>query len=262
MFVSRITLATNARCLGLMLCMLPDRGTAQTPQDARSITREWVSVERAISREANEAERMRILTSDRIAVLEAEINQLRAEGAGSADRATRAERERAALAQRETDTAAQHAQLRAFLLSAETRVKNMRARLPRTFSENLAHLYQRLPEEADSTHRGIAERLQTVIGILTHIQAFNDSISVTVEVKAINHHPAGEVTTLYLGLGQAYYLGASDAGYGYPGAQGWTWTSQPGLKASIARAIATAEGRAAEPAFIELPVTLSPGPAP
>ena len=134
MYVSRITLATNARCLGLMLCMLPDRGTAQTPQDARSITREWVSVERAISREANEAERMRILTSDRIAVLEAEINQLRAEGAGSADRATRAERERAALAQRETDTAAQHAQLRAFLLSAETRVKNMRARLPRTFS--------------------------------------------------------------------------------------------------------------------------------
>ena len=99
MFVSRITLATNARCLGLMLCMLPDRGTAQTPQDARSITREWVSVERAISRETNEAERMRILTRDRIAVLEAEINQLRAEGAGSADRATRAERERAALAQ-------------------------------------------------------------------------------------------------------------------------------------------------------------------
>ena len=97
----------------------------------------------------------------RIAVLEAEINLLRAERSGNTDRATRDERERVALAQRETDTAAQHAQLRAFLLSAETRVKNMRARLPRTLSENLAHLYQRLPEETDSTHRGIAERLQT-----------------------------------------------------------------------------------------------------
>jgi len=259
MFVIRIKLATNARYLGLMLFMLPDPGTAQTPQDARSITREWVNVEQAISREAGEAERTRILTTDRIAVLEAEISQLRA---GNADRATRAEREWAALTRQETEGATLHAQLRAFLLSAETRVKNMRPRLPHALSEKLAHLYQRLPEEADSTHRGIAERLQTVIGILTSIQAFNDSISVTVEVKAINQQPAGEVTTLYLGLGQAYYLSASDAGYGYPGEQGWTWTSQPGLKASIARAIATAEGRAAEPAFVELPVTLSPGSTP
>jgi hypothetical protein len=262
MFVIRIKLATNARYLGLMLFMLPDPGTAQTPQDVRSITREWVNVEQAISREAGEAERTHILTTDRIAVLEAETNLLRAERSGNTDRGTRDERERIALVRQETEGAAQHTQLMAFLLSAETQVKNMRARLPRTLGENLAHLYQRLPEEADSTHRGIAERLQTITGILTNIQAFNDSISVTVEVKAINHHPAGEVTTLYLGLGQAYYLSASDAGYGYPGAQGWTWTSQPGLKASIARAIATAEGRAAKPAFVELPVTLSPGPTP
>jgi len=262
MFVIRIKLATNAWYLGLMLFMLPDPGTAQTPQDARSITREWVSVEQAISHEAGEAEHTHILTADRIAVLEAEINLLRKERAENTNRTTRAEREWAALTRHETEGAAQHAQLRAFLLSAETRVKNMRTRLPRSLSEKLAHLYQRLPEETGSSHRGIAERLQTVIGILTSIQAFNDSINVTVEVKAINQQPAGEVTTLYLGLGQAYYLSAGDAGYGYPGAQGWTWTSQPGLKASIARAIATIEGRAAEPAFVELPVTLSPGSTP
>ncbi|MFT5499270.1 MAG: hypothetical protein ACI9TH_004685 [Kiritimatiellia bacterium] len=248
------------RGLGLLVCLLTSRSMAQTPAETRTITREWVTVEQAISREAAEAERTRVLLTDRIAVLEAERQRLQTAQATHATRTVEADREREALVLQEADASSVHAELSDFLLRTEGRVKQLRKRLPLSLSEKLAHRYQRIPADSASTDRGLAERLQTVMAILSNIQSFNDSITVVAEVKALGDQAEAEVTTVYIGLGQAYYLSARDAGYGYPGADAWTWISQPALKPAIKKAIATAEDRTANPGFISLPVALEQGP--
>jgi hypothetical protein len=105
---------------------------------------------------------------------------------------------------------------------------------------------------------GIAERMQTVIGILSMVQKFNNQITVTNEIKNLNNGTQGEVKTLYLGLGSAYYVSTSgeESGYGYPSKLGWVWKSKDSLASEISESIKIAENLQQEARFISLPVNI------
>lgn len=223
---------------------------------ARSAVSRWVDVERSISREAVAWGEKKELLNDLIKVSKTEIGNLESqikkadESKGVAD----ARRAELVAVREKTQTNAQRIQ--EFLKPTEARLRRMKQRLPLPLQETLAGLFRRIPENSADTTLGIAERMQTVVGIISAIQKFDSMVTVSEGLRELKDGSTGEIRTLYIGLGAAYYLsgGDADAGVGVPTPDGWTWSSNPELADAIGEAIAIAENKSQVARFIPLPV--------
>jgi hypothetical protein len=96
-----------------------------------------------------------------------------------------------------------------------------------------------------------------VLLVLMEANKFNNTIVETSEMREQADGPRLNVTTLYLGLGQAYYVGRDgrNAGVGVPGEDGWEWTPTDEAAAEVAKAIAIM--RDEQPAtYVKLPAQI------
>jgi hypothetical protein len=103
----------------------------------------------------------------------------------------------------------------------------------------------------------VAERYQSVIGILNEVNKFNGEITVRSEMRALPDGTTAEVTAVYLGIGQGFYVtgGGKIAGVGLPTKEGWSWTPANEAALEIAKAVAILKDeRVAE--FVRLPVRI------
>jgi hypothetical protein len=116
-------------------------------------------------------------------------------------------------------------------------------------------LSQRLPDDANETKLSLAERFQNVVGILNEVDKFNREISVTSEVRTLADGSSVEVTSLYIGIGEAYYVSANGAiaGVGVASEQGWIWKPANEAAPQIADVIAVLKNEKVA-SFIQLPV--------
>jgi len=79
---------------------------------------------------------------------------------------------------------------------------------------------------------------------------------VATEMRTLADGRPAEVKTLYIGLGQAYYVSAKgEAGTGRPGAAGWNWQPANDLAASVTEAMQIMQSKAT-PHFVPLPVKI------
>lgn len=227
-------------------------------ESMRTITKEWVAVEQAISLEAVASVEKQTLLKDLVAATKAEIKTLQSA-------LTEIEATRSAADVMREDLITDQEILRknrtlilSFLLEMEPELKAFEKRLPTPLQEKLASFYQRLPENSSNTTLGIAERMQTVASLLTGIHEFDRTITVSDEIRTFANGTEGEVQSVYIGLGTAYYRTRSgdDAGIGHPNGEGWMWESQPGLNKEIAEVIAIVNQSTQKVRFIDLPVTL------
>lgn len=227
-------------------------------EGARQAVSQWVAVERAISLEASASREKQAHLKDLIGVAKAEIDALETQITEANQSANAADDRRTELVHRQTESDAKEKLIREFLTPAEKRLRDLKPRLPEPLQEKLNPFYRRLPARPDDTSLGIAERMQTVIGILSAIQKFDAIVTVAEDIQKLDNGTTGEVRTIYFGLGAAYYLaaGGTDAGIGEPGPTGWTWQSRPELADAIREVIAAAESQAREARFVPLPVKL------
>lgn len=248
------------RLLILLALCLPGANAFGSPgvlEHARSTVGEWVAAEKAISGEELDWEEEKVLLNDLIAVATARIERLEAELAETTKVKSAADEKRAQLLEREGALAEKAETIRTFLAGMEVALRDLQTRLPDPLLEELARLYQRLPADPDETTLGLGERMQTVTAILGGVQQFDGKITVSETTRELpGENGKGSFRTLWLGLGQAYYLAPSDAGFGTPGVEGWEWYSRPELADRIREAIAIAEKTATEPKLIDLPVKL------
>lgn len=232
---------------------------ATEPVEAiRNTVREWVSVEKTISAEAASWSEKQMLLQDLLTVAESEIETLESSIAEIESTQTAAyEARRQLLAEQETLNA-NHKIIRTFLENMEPELKALKQQLPDPLKENLELLYRQLPEDSQRTTLGIAQRMQTAVGILTAIRQFDRTITVSDELRTLGDGNQRAVRSIYIGLGAAYYYVPSgkDAGIGHPGDQGWIWESQPSLWPEIEEVIAIAEQTTSEARFIALPVSI------
>jgi hypothetical protein len=228
--------------------------------DVRTTIGEWAKAEKAISRESLQWQEERVLLDDlltvagkRVAKLEAIIQEY--EGFVST-----ADVQRLKLLDQSERVAADIQQIEAFLVKMESGLRRLKSRLPEPLQEELAPVYQRLPKNAEESTLGLGERMQSVVSLLTKIREFDTKISLSESIRELSGSDV-EVSfrTLWIGLGQAYYLAPNDAGYGMLGADGWEWHSQPEIASAIQECIALVEGRSTEPKLIDLPVVLKEG---
>ncbi|MCF7764533.1 MAG: DUF3450 domain-containing protein [Verrucomicrobia bacterium] len=139
----------------------------------------------------------------------------------------------------------------------EARLRELSAAFPPPLLERIQPVLQRIPADSAQTKLSASERVQTVVTLLNEIDKFNGAITVASQVQK---NPSGaevQVDTLYLGLGQAYFVDKSGdyAGVGIPTVRGWDWEARPGLASKINQALAIYRNtRPAE--FLSLPAQI------
>jgi len=241
----------------ILSLMLPVSGSVAL-ESTRSVVKEWVATESAVSSEAAQWEATQLLLGDLIKITQAEIATLNESLQKIEATANNADAVRAELVTEQQTLNTARRQISKFLAEIEPKVTALKPALPEPLGTQLAKLFQRIPNDPANSTLGIAERMQTVVGILNTINKFDSAVTVHEEIRTLGDGSRGEVETVYVGLGAAYYRTRSgdDAGYGQPSINGWLWNSQPELSAAIAEVIAIAGNSTQEARFIALPVEL------
>jgi hypothetical protein len=234
---------------------LPDDQTAGDVEGARTALEKWVETRRILSEERREWELGREMLAARIDLVQQEIEGLRGKIGEARDSITEVDEQRTSLveASAEYDRVAEG--LVETVAGLERRARELIPRLPDPALERIALLRQRMPKESTDSQMSPSERFLTVVGLLNELDKFQREITITNEVREIPGGASAEVTAVYLGLGQAYYVDAAGraAGVGTAGPDAWVWSpadegaSRIGEVAAILR-----NERAAE--FVRLPI--------
>jgi hypothetical protein len=111
-----------------------------------------------------------------------------------------------------------------------------------------------IPEDPTEAQVPVISRVQNLIVILKAVQEFNSDLHLETEILK-NGEKDVEVQSLYLGLGQAWFVDKSGAfaGTGGPSDEGWQWTTAAQIAPQVQKAIAVYE-KAQPAAYVALPV--------
>jgi len=232
------------------------RAQEPAPVEAtRAVMERWVETRSVIGKEKRDWQLGRELLDNRIALVQREIETMRTRIAEAAKNATDLEVQKAALAaenQRLVDGASS---LSGPIAGLEMRTRRLLERLPEPLRERLKLLSQRLPEKPGETKLTLGERFLTVVGLLNEVNKFQREITVTSEVRTLGDGTSAEVTAVYVGLGQGYYVTADGkaAGTGAATPDVWKWTPNNTAGPSIRRVITILKNE--QPAaFVPVPV--------
>lgn len=146
--------------------------------------------------------------------------------------------------------------LREAAAELEGKVRRLHGILPEPLQVKINPLYQRMPADSSNTKVTLPERYQNILGILHEVNKLNGEITLTTEVRPLADGKPAEVKTVYVGLGQAYFVSPQgEAGIGRPGESGWQWQLANRLAGEVAETISVLQGKGT-PKFIPLPVTI------
>ena len=230
---------------------------AQVADDTeRAAAEKWIETRHLISLEQQDWRLGKELLTDRARVLEKELATVREKTAQAAGETAEVDRKLAEARARNDQLSAAEARMREAVTTLETRLPALLARTPDPVRERMKPLIQRLPRNPAETKVSLPERFQNVIGILNEIGKANGEVTVATEMRTLADGRPAEVKTLYIGLGQAYYVSAKgEAGTGRPGAAGWDWQPANDLAASVTEAMQIMQSKAT-PHFVPLPVKI------
>jgi len=143
------------------------------------------------------------------------------------------------------------------VIEMEGEIRTLSNYFPATFRNELS-LLARLPEDSTETETALGQRMLTVLGIMKRAEEYHNAVHLEGETREVANGENRQVWTLYWGLAGAYYVDAQGefAGSGYPTGEGWQWSDNAALAGKVDRLVSIQRGEAAEPSFVELPVTI------
>jgi len=224
--------------------------------DVRATVEKWVSTQQLIDSERQAWQQQREVLTSRIDLLESEIATFEAKLAEVGAKVGEAQEKSRAIDAEKRILAATAAELARDVTELEAGLQRVARRVPDTLQEKVGPLLQRIPQNPATTTVSVAERYQNVLGVLSELQQLNNEISVNTEIRPLGGGKLVQVTTVYLGLGQAYYASASgEAGIGRPGPDGWIWEPAAGASRQIAELLDIVQAKGS-PRFVALPVEI------
>ncbi|QDU66088.1 DUF3450 family protein [Engelhardtia mirabilis] len=254
----RITIAsavvTGLAAAALVGAAVPVQDGSQL-ESTRTALESWVQTRRLISSEREQWRLGRELLTSEVELMRDSIASLDEDIAAGRAQISETDTKREELVATHERLKESSAGLAAGVEALEGRVRELLVRLPDPVLERVRPLIQQLPEAGAETKLGLAERYRNVVGILDQVGKFNREISVTSEVRELSSGNSAEVSAMYLGLGQAYFVtgDGKSAGVGRPTAQGWVWTPRDDAAPEIAAAIEVYKQE--RPAsFVRLPI--------
>jgi hypothetical protein len=239
---------------------VPGADTAGVPGPALDATRstmdKWVETRQLISEERKDWEQARELLNSRIRLVEGEIAQLEERLVQARGGRSEAQAQRDAVLDERARLVEATSRLAEQMGDLEDQVRGLFAVLPEPMQERLRPLLERMPADRGTTKVTVAERFQNVLGLLTEMNKLNSEITVASEVRALSDGKPAEVQTVYVGLGQAYFVSMrGEAGIGRPGPGGWTWEASSDLARDINHVLEILQNKST-PTFVGLPVSL------
>ena len=258
---ARGSIAVLAICLALVFGATAEaraeEGVELQVDSTRTALEKWVETRRIISKEKRDWALGREMLTERIDLVKREIEGLRAKIADAEKSIGEADRKRAELLAENERLQGAAGVLRVVVVALEARTKQLLERLPDPIREQVKPLSQRLPENPDEAKNSLSERFQNLVGILNAVNKFNREITVTSERRTLPDGSSAEVTALYVGIGQGYYVGAHGtvAGIGTASDAGWVWRPANDAAPQIAEAIAVFKNEQVA-AFVPLPIQI------
>ncbi|MBK8098717.1 MAG: DUF3450 family protein [Planctomycetes bacterium] len=236
--------------------------TAAAVDAAREALDRWVETRRLIAAEQRDHVLAKEVLQDRIAVVTREIETLRTSIADAQKSIGEAESKQTELAAERARVAASTDSLRLTVEPLESRLRLLLARVPDHLRERVKPLSQLIPAAVPAgqtapTPPALGERYRNVIGVLNELDKFQRDVSAISEVRVLGDGATAEVTALYVGLGQAFYVNATGnaAGSGSPGADRWEWSPANDAAAEVLRAVKILKNE--QPAsFVHLPIRI------
>jgi Skp family chaperone for outer membrane proteins len=234
------------------LCTAQDSAVDST----RATLAKWVETQRLLAKERKDWEEGKETLKARIALVQGEIDALAEKRKDLDSTSSEASQKMAELNRKRDETGIAADELRRSAESLERRLKTTWPSLPSPLQEKLRPLYDRIPADPATTTVAIAERFQNVVGMLNEVNKFNSEITRTKELRTLSDGKPSEVETVYVGLGQAYFLSAKgEAGTGYPTKTGWKWERADRNASQIAEVFDILAGKS-KPSFVSLPVRI------
>ncbi|GJM45455.1 MAG: hypothetical protein DHS20C21_22970 [Gemmatimonadota bacterium] len=225
--------------------------------DTRALIEKFYDTQRLISAERRNWRMSREMLTGEIELLESELKQLSARIAETDAEIAKTEQEYSELKSEEQVLVDAFSGLTNTVSGFERRARSLMTQLPPPVVETLSQLTALLPKDPDNTKQKLPARFLNVCGIFDAVNKFNQEVTVTPELKTFPDGSQAQVTALYIGIGQGYYVSADEsvAGYGAPSEEGWRWTPANESAAAIARAIAIVKAEHVA-AFVQLPIRI------
>ena len=232
--------------------------TAPIIEATRETLTKWVETKQLISKEKSDWASGKDILEDRVRLAEAETTTVRDKLKEISVAVAEAQKKRDELAAQTDKLKATAEKSKAMVIAAEKKLRPLIPQLPEPLREKLKPIIARFPEDSEKSTASMAERLQNVLGILDQASAFNSTVASVKELRTFPDGTRAEVTTVYLGLSQAYYTNREGtlAGIGHPGPDGWVWKPDNANGKKILLAVHILEGKEKGATFIDLPVKI------
>ncbi|MCA8977306.1 MAG: DUF3450 family protein [Planctomycetes bacterium] len=227
-------------------------------QNARTLLQQRAEAWQVITKERADWKLGREILTDRIGMAKRETEGLRGKTAEADQNITEADRKTEELVTVNEALKQASASLEQPIVALEQRTLNLVKRLPQPLIDHLALMTQRIPTDAEKA-KGIrlAVRFGTVVAVLQEIDKWNQTITIAPELIELGSGQRAEVTAMYLGVGQGYYVApdGKHAGIGTAGGEGWSWTPADDAAPRIELAI-DIYNKKQTAAFVKLPVRI------
>jgi len=232
--------------------------TAPLIEATRETLTKWVETKQLISKEKSEWASSKDILEDRVRLAQAETTTVRDKLKEISVAVAEAQKKRDELAAQTDKLKATAEKSKTMVIAAEKKLRPILPQLPEPLREKLKPIIARFPEDSEKSTASLAERLQNVLGILDQASAFNSTVASVKELRTFPDGTRAEVTTVYLGLAQAYYTNREGtlAGIGHPGPDGWVWKPDNTNGKKILLAVQYLEGKEKGTTFIDLPVKI------
>ena len=224
-----------------------DAASVQTPADigarieeTRATLERWVECRRILSEEMRDWSLGKDMLDSRVDMLKGEVGEVEGRIVEAEKSVTGADRTAAELVAKNDALKSASSEFASVASALETRTKELVKRLPDPIREKIRPLTQRLPDDPAKSELALSTRFQNVVGIINEVNKFSREITVTSEVRKLADGSSAEVTAVYLGLAQGYYVGGGGklAGVGGASDSGWTWTPANDYALQIAKVVA------------------------
>lgn len=220
----------------------------------------WIELELRIAREKDQWRSEKEVLEDSRDVLQKEQIALQAKLEAN-ELATRLFRTRFESAEAEL---AEHEEaqelLRARGDALEARLRSVLPRLPEPLRESIDPQLSKLENRDGEDAISVSQATQTLVSVLSTIDRFNNTLTLTHQLRADATGETIDVKVLYWGLALAYAVDArgEDAWLLVPGADGWEWRDQKANAAEITALMAIYE-KQQNPRLVALPASLTGG---
>ena len=233
------------------------QGNGASIQASRDTLAQWIETQRIISSEESSWQTTKLALEGRIALVQQELDDLNNKVAQS-NKTISEEETRKSNLQRDLEAAKSATQsLIEAAAALEAEIVKLKTILPDPILKKVQALYDRIPEDPNSTKVSLAERYQNILGILNEADKANNELIVLSEVREIPGATPTEVETIYVGLAQAYFVNADRnfAGTGRPVGGKWQWERLDGISTDVAEMLSVISAKG-KPRFVHLPIQI------